>query len=63
LHRQAGRTGSGDRHAVRQQARDLLGARDERIIDHTCHRELKIMHGYARQAELVSESLVKQLGL
>jgi integrase len=39
------------------------GARDEQIMLHTRHRDLKTMRGYVRRAKLVSESPVKLLGL
>ena len=39
------------------------GARDEAIMDHTRHRDLKTMRGYVRRAKLVSDSPVKLLGL
>jgi integrase len=39
------------------------GARDEEIMDHTRHRDLKTMRGYVRRAKLVTESPVRLLGL
>ena len=39
------------------------GARDEEIMDHTRHRDLRTMWGYVRRAKLLSESAVKKLGL
>jgi integrase len=39
------------------------GARDEEIMDHTRHRDLRTMRGYVRRAKLLSESPVKKLGL
>ena len=39
------------------------GARDEQIMDHTRHRDLRTMRGYVRRAKLVSESPVRKLGL
>ena len=39
------------------------GARDEEIMDHTRHRDLRTMRGYVRHAKLLSESPVKKLGL
>ena len=39
------------------------GARDEQIMEHTRHRDLKTMRGYVRRAQLVTESPVKLLGL
>ncbi len=39
------------------------GARDEEIMDHTRHRDLRTMRGYVRRAKLVTESPVKKLGL
>ena len=39
------------------------GARDEAIMDHTRHRDLKTMRGYVRRAKLISDSPVKLLGL
>ncbi|MDO9714200.1 site-specific integrase [Paracraurococcus lichenis] len=38
------------------------GARDEEIMDHTRHRDLRTMRGYVRRAKLLSESPVKKLG-
>ena len=39
------------------------GARDEEIMDRIRHRDLRTMRGYVRRAKLLSESLVKKLGL
>lgn len=39
------------------------GARDEEIMGHTRHRDLKTMRGYVRRAKLVTESPVRLLGL
>jgi integrase len=39
------------------------GARDEEIMDHTRHRDLRTMRGYVRRARLLTESPVKKLGL
>ncbi|MFL5338084.1 MAG: hypothetical protein ACJ8H8_34185 [Geminicoccaceae bacterium] len=39
------------------------GARDEQIMDHTRHRDLRTMRGYVRRAKLVSESPVRKFGL
>jgi integrase len=39
------------------------GARDEQIMEHTRHRDLKTMRGYVRRAKLMMESPVKLLGL
>lgn len=39
------------------------GARDEQIMAHTRHRDLKTMRGYVRRAKLVAESPAKLLGL
>ncbi|PPQ31920.1 site-specific integrase [Rhodopila globiformis] len=39
------------------------GARDEQIMDHTRHRDLRTMRGYVRRAKLLSDSPVKLLGL
>jgi hypothetical protein len=39
------------------------GARDEQIIAHTRHRDLRGMRGYVRRARLVAESPVMLLGL
>ena len=39
------------------------GARDEEIMGHTRHRDLKTMRGYVRRAKLLTESPVKKLGL
>jgi site-specific recombinase XerD len=39
------------------------GARDEEIMQHTRHRDLKTMRGYVRRAGLVTESPAKKLGL
>ncbi len=39
------------------------GARDEQIMAHTRHRDLKTMRSYVRRAKLVEDSPVKLLGL
>jgi integrase len=39
------------------------GARDEQIMAHTRHRDLKTMRGYVRRAKLGAESPAKLLGL
>ena len=39
------------------------GARDEEIMDHTRHRDLRTMRGYVRRARLLTESPVTKLGL
>jgi len=39
------------------------GARDEAIMGHTRHRDLKTMRGYVRRAKLLNDSPVKLLGL
>jgi integrase len=39
------------------------GARDEEIMDHTRHRDLKTMRSYVRRSKLVVESPVRLLGL
>ena len=39
------------------------GARDEQIMAHTRHRDLRTMRGYVRRAKLLAESPVKLLGL
>jgi integrase len=41
----------------------MAGARDEQVMDHTRHRDLKTMRGYVRRAKLVTESAVKLLDL
>ena len=41
----------------------LAGARDEQVMDHTRHRDLKTMRGYVRRAKLVTESASKLLDL
>ncbi|MBV1800321.1 site-specific integrase [Siccirubricoccus sp. G192] len=41
----------------------LAGARDEQVMDHTRHRDLKTMRGYVRRAKLVTDSAVKLLDL
>ncbi|CAH2605492.1 Site-specific integrase (plasmid) [Rhodovastum atsumiense] len=41
----------------------LAGARDEQIMAHTRHADLKTMRGYVRRAKLVSDSPAKLLGL
>ena len=39
------------------------GARDEAIMEHSRHRDIRTMRGYVRRAKLLSESPVKKLGL
>lgn len=39
------------------------GARDEHIMAHTRHRDLKTMRGYVRRARLIQDSPAKLLGL
>ncbi|WP_043344829.1 site-specific integrase [Belnapia moabensis] len=39
------------------------GAKDEAIMDHTRHKDLRTMRGYVRRAKLVSESPAKLVGL
>lgn len=39
------------------------GVRDEDIMRHTRHRDLRTMRGYVRRAGLISDSPAKQLGL
>jgi integrase len=41
----------------------LAGARDEQVMDHTRHRDLKTMRGYVRRAKLVTDSATKLLDL
>ncbi len=41
----------------------MAGARDEQVMDHTRHRDLKTMRGYVRRAKLVTDSAVKLLDL
>jgi integrase len=41
----------------------LAGARDEQVMDHTRHRDLKTMRGYVRRARLVADSATKLLDL
>jgi site-specific recombinase XerD len=41
----------------------MAGARDEQIMDHTRHRDLKTMRGYVRRARLVTDSAVKLLDI
>lgn len=41
----------------------MAGARDEQVMDHTRHRDLKTMRGYVRRAKLVTESATKLLDL
>jgi integrase len=41
----------------------MAGARDEQIMAHTRHADLKTMRGYVRRAKLVTESPAKLLGL
>lgn len=39
------------------------GARDEEIMDHSRHKDLRTMRGYVRRAKLMGDSPVKRLGL
>jgi integrase len=39
------------------------GARDEAIMDHSRHKDVRTMRGYVRRAKLVSESPAKLVGL
>ena len=39
------------------------GVRDEDIMRHTRHRDLRTMRGYVRRAGLISDSPAKRLGL
>jgi integrase len=41
----------------------LAGARDEQVMDHTRHRDLKTMRSYVRRAKLVTDSATKLLDL
>jgi integrase len=41
----------------------LAGARDEQVMEHTRHRDLKTMRGYVRRARLVADSATKLLDL
>ena len=41
----------------------LAGARDEQVMDHTRHRDLKTMRGYVRRAKLITDSATKLLDL
>ena len=41
----------------------MAGARDEQIMAHTRHTDLKTMRGYVRRAKLVADSPAKLLGL
>ncbi|MGG5890526.1 tyrosine-type recombinase/integrase [Falsiroseomonas sp. HC035] len=41
----------------------MAGARDEQVMDHTRHRDLKTMRGYVRRAKLVTESATRLLDL
>ena len=41
----------------------LAGARDEQVMDHTRHKDLKTMRGYVRRARLVTDSAVKLLDI
>jgi integrase len=41
----------------------MAGARDEQIMDHTRHKDLKTMRRYVRRARLVTDSPVKLLRL
>ena len=39
------------------------GARNEEIMEHTRHRDLRTMRGYVRRAKLVTDSATKLLDL
>ena len=39
------------------------GARDEAIMEHSRHKDVRTMRGYVRRAKLVGESPVKLVGL
>ncbi len=41
----------------------LAGARDEKVMDHSRHRDLKTMCGYVRRAKLVTDSPTQLLDL
>lgn len=41
----------------------MAGARDEQVMDHTRHRDLKTMRGYVRRAKLVTDSATRLLDL
>ena len=41
----------------------LAGARDEQVMEHTRHRDLRTMRGYVRRAKLVTDSATKLLDL
>ena len=41
----------------------MAGARNEQVMDHTRHRDLKTMRGYVRRAKLVTASAGKLLDL
>lgn len=41
----------------------MAGARDEQVMDHTRHRDLKTMRSYVRRARLVTESATSLLDL
>ena len=41
----------------------MAGARDEQVMDHTRHRDLKTMRGYVRRARLVTDSPTQLLDL
>ena len=41
----------------------MAGARDEQVMDHTRHRDLKTMRGYVRRAKLVTDSPTQLLDL
>jgi integrase len=41
----------------------LAGARDEQVMEHTRHRDLRTMRGYVRRARLVADSATKLLDL
>lgn len=41
----------------------IAGARDEQVMDHTRHRDLKTMRGYVRRAKVVTDSATRLLDL
>ena len=43
--------------------RNQTGVRDEDIMRHTRHRDLRTMRGYVRRAGLISDSPARRLGL
>jgi integrase len=41
----------------------IAGARDEQVMEHTRHRDLKTMRGYVRRARLIADSATKLVDL